>query len=136
MNNLKRHILIVDSEPEWIKFSKSTLEQVGHVVETVGNARDASRFMKRENFDLILVNLKQAEEERDIIRSFAEYGYNGRMVVVMVSTQLSLSNMRTCFNSLRARDCIDKPFNRDELIEVVERELGERQSSADLKHGN
>ena len=104
MNNLKRHILIVDSEPEWIKFSKSTLEQVGHVVETVGNARDASRFMKRENFDLILVNLKQAEEERDIIRSFAEYGYNGRMVVVMVSTQLSsiLSfNLSSCKSVMR-----------------------------------
>lgn len=125
MNKSKGRILIIDnSRSGWVDFFTPRLEEAGYIVQAVRNTNDASHLLEKEAFNLILIDLTQAKEESKPVKKLAGLSLDERRLVVMVPTQLTPSKMRVSFK-LGACDCVDKPFDRGGLIEMVERELAE-----------
>lgn len=125
MNSLTDRILIIDSVPEWRNFAKSVLIEAGYMVEEIASAKDVNHFLVGEAFDLILMNLIEAEKESHILQKLAKPIHNrpGRVVVIF-PTQLSLSEAIIVLK-LGAYDCRDKPFDKDGLIKLVKEELAD-----------
>jgi len=124
MSKSKNSILIIDDELGWVDFSRSILKAAGYAVEIAENAMEAWDFLTKRAFDLILMDLKQAEKG-DILQKIAKSSpHERRRVVVLFPTYLSPSKMRGVFKS-GAYDCEDKPFDKSGLIRMVKEKLTE-----------
>lgn len=115
----KGYILLIDHDEDWLASAQPVLEALGYVVET---ARSTKEVLGPEDkiYDLILMNWTQADQERVLLERLARpESDNPRCVVVMFPIQQLPERMRVVFKS-GAYDCVDKPFDREELIELVE----------------
>ena len=57
----KKHILVVDDEPTWIKVLRYFLESRGYSVESVGSATEALSTLRTYHPDLILTDVRMPE---------------------------------------------------------------------------
>lgn len=119
MNGSKGSILIIDDERGWTRFSRSILTKAGYVVEVTSDIVEAGNHLSRQAFDLILVNLKQAQEGGEALQKVIRPSPDERRCVVLLfPTQLSPVEMVEGFKA-GAYDCVDKPFDTEGLISIA-----------------
>ena len=115
----KGHILLIDHDEEWLGSAQPMLEALGYVVQTAKSAKEALNLVD-EVYDVILMNWVQADQERVLLHRLARpKSLNPRSVVVMFPVQQLPGRMRLVFKA-GVYDCVDKPFDQDELIELIE----------------
>ncbi len=115
----KGHILLIDHDEDWLESAQSVLEALGYVVQTAKSTKEALNLVD-EVYDLILMNWVQADQERVLLHHLARpKSPNPRSVVVMFPVQQLPGRMRLVFKA-GVYDCVDKPFDREELIELIE----------------
>lgn len=115
----KGHILLIDHDEAWLEFAQPALEAFGYVVKT---ARSTKEVLDLEDkvYDLIIMNWAQADQERLLLHRLARSeSSNPRRVVVISPIQQLPERMRVVFKA-GAYDCVDKPFDRRELVELIE----------------
>lgn len=120
-----KRILLVDNEPAWLDFSRATLEEAGHSVATASSPKDIGEIVSQPNnrFDLILVDLKYAEQDGGLLGELARSGCIGRCIVVLFPTQMTPFQMVEMFRMGVVQDCVDKQYDKERLLSTVEEQL-------------
>ena len=117
--DISNKILIVDDEENirWL-FSKA-LEKTGHTVHTVASAEEALEKVQQNNYLLIFTDIfMEGMSGLDLLQKIREL-QPGSYVVVMTAQD----TMNNTIEAMRqgAYDYISKPFDLDEIFQLIER---------------
>jgi CheY-like chemotaxis protein len=116
-------ILLVDDEPSIRFLTRKILEKVGHEVVEVRDGEEGLRFLEKDRADLVLLDVMMPGmngwEVCEKIKS--DEGLKA-IPVVMFTVRVSHDSMIRSQES-GAEAHINKPFDRKELLETVERVL-------------
>ena len=117
MEQEKDRILIVEDDEEIRKLLTHHLEENGYQVTSVEDGQSASIFLKRQSFDLILMDMMLPHKNGDeLIKELREYS----QVPVIVISALSLMETRLKALRMGADDYMIKPFDLDEVLVRIE----------------
>ncbi len=117
-------ILVVDDEPDIVRFAVSVLEARGHQVST---ATDGPTAIERARADMphaILLDLRLPRMDgREVCRQLkSDEQTRSIPIVMMTATELSIDEI-TGAAALGADEYLLKPFLREVLIHNIERHL-------------
>ena len=116
-------ILLVDDEAKILHALGSALRSEGYEVVTAPGGRDAQRLLAQRQFDVLIVdNLMPDLTGLDLIRGLSAVGEADRPQVLMMTAHASVDSAVEAMK-LGALDYLQKPFDVDELLVVVERAL-------------
>ena len=117
-------ILIVDDDPTNLEYLSALVEALGYTAETASSGREAlNRLAQPPRPDLVVVDVVMPELDGiETLRRYRAGG--GKAPVVMCS---ALDESETVVKAMRsgATDYITKPFNPEELREILERAAGQ-----------
>ena len=124
-NRSPQRVLLVDQEQDWLAFGRTALAEAGYRVETAESAAKALARIQTQEFDLILLDMKEAERDNTTIGKIVASQVEKRYHVVIVSpTDLTPVKMRTAFK-LGAYDCVDKQYDQAGLCQLVREQFAE-----------
>ncbi len=134
----RRKVLIVEDEKDLSEILVSLLGEFYPYIQTASNGREGLDLMKQESFALVLSDIKMPEMTGiEMFVAAKEAGVQSPFVFIT-----AFSDEVNIMSALRlgAFDFIKKPFNDEEVINVVDRglELGYRRSQliANLEPNN
>lgn len=119
-------ILIVDDEPGMRNFLRRALQDDCALVHAAGSVEEAEEIIKREHFDLLIVDIRlpgtSGVEWLSTLRS------QGSQADVIFIT--AYADLQTAIEALRvsASDFVMKPFRLEQILNSVERCLERRQA--------
>ena len=117
-------ILLVDDETKILNALASALRAEGHEVTTALSGRDAQRLLAQRVFDLLVIdNLMPDLTGLDVIRELSTGGSEGERPQVLMMTAHATIESAIEAMKLGALDYLQKPFDVDELLVVVNRAL-------------
>src|SRR5215471_10423965 len=117
-------ILLVDDEAKIRNALAQALREEGHEVVAVGNPREAQRLLPRGAFDVLLVdNLMPELTGLDLIRELVSTtAASDRPQILLMTAHATIESAIEAMK-LGALDYLQKPFEIDELLVVVNRAL-------------
>lgn len=117
-------ILVVDDEPDIVRFAVSVLESRGHQVTTAGDGPSALESARANPPDAILLDLRLPRMDgREVCKHLKNDERTKSVpVVMMTATELSIEDIEGAA-ALGADEYLLKPFLRDVLIHNIERHL-------------
>jgi two-component system response regulator AtoC len=117
-------ILIVDDDPTNLEYLSALVEALGYTAETAASGKEAlQRLAQPPRPDLVVIDVIMPELDGvETLRRYRAGG--GKAPVVMCS---ALDESETVVKAMRAgaTDYITKPFNPEELREILERAAGQ-----------
>jgi DNA-binding response OmpR family regulator len=121
------HILIVDDDPQIRSLLNEYLSQNALRVSTAANGRDAMQLLADESIDLVILDLRLADEDgMTIARSLRE-----RLAIpVIMLTGVREEADRVMGLELGADDYVTKPFSPRELLARIRTVLRRTKSAA------
>ena len=106
-------ILLIEDDSRLVKSLVDWLETDGHIVETVGDGKDAIQMLEAYSFDLIVLDWAlPGVSGVDVLKSFREHG--GITPVIFLTGQRDLHSKKSGLDS-GADDYLTKPFEVEEL---------------------
>src|SRR5499427_5038698 len=124
MTDIRGSILLVDDEEKILKSLGRALRDAGHRVVDTTSAREAQRLLAERSFDLLIVdNVMPETSGLDLIREYVNSTPEGdRSQVLMMTAHATVESAIEAMK-LGALDYLQKPFEVDELLVVVNRAL-------------
>ncbi|RME54264.1 response regulator [Candidatus Woesearchaeota archaeon] len=118
-------ILVVDDEKDIRLLLKTILELDGYKVVTVASGRQCLNKLKKENFDLILLDIMMPKmsgfEVQEKIKSDPE---TKDIPVIMISARSdNLAKAIAKHGKYHVDDYLEKPISKNELLRAVRRAL-------------
>ena len=121
---MSARILIVDDEEIVIRSCKRILDGDEFQVESVQDGREALRKVEENAYDVMILDIMMPNiDGLEVLRRVKETHPD---VDVIMLTGLSQAETVAQARKLGARDFISKPFEPDELKQVVQRALERR----------
>ena len=118
-------ILLVDDEPEIVVLTKIMLEKGGHEVIVARHSRECFEKLNAEMPDLILLDIMMPGDDGwEACRKIKEDEKTRDIPVAMFTVHTSDESVEKSFKYSHADAHINKPFNKSELLDTVERLLG------------
>lgn len=128
---MKNKILIIDDDKDVCKTLTNNLSEEGYRTRFVFNGLDGVAKVKKEEYDLIILDLKLPDiygtEVLKRIRSF-----NKEVVIIILTAYPSIETAIETLKN-RASDYILKPFDINHLRVVIKRELVKRSTKEELR---
>ncbi|MGK0412991.1 MAG: DNA-binding response OmpR family regulator [Polaribacter sp.] len=119
---MKKKILVVDDEISICMLLQNFLSQDYEVV-TLYNAMEAMEWLEENLPDLIISDIQMPEMDGyDFLTKVRQKGFTKHTPVVMLSGQAESKERIKCYR-LGAQDYLTKPFNPEELEELVKKNL-------------
>ncbi len=116
-------ILLVDDETKILNALACALRGEGHEVVATANPREAQRLLAQRFFDVLVVdNLMPELTGLDLIRELAAVPAADRPQILMMTAHATVESAIEAMK-LGALDYLQKPFEIDELLVVVNRAL-------------
>jgi two-component system response regulator AtoC len=116
-------ILLVDDETKILQSLGSALRTEGFEVTTAPGGREAHRLLSQRQFDVLIIdNLMPDMTGIDVIRGLSTLPEGDRPQVLMMTAHASVDSAVEAMK-LGALDYLQKPFDVDELLVVVQRAL-------------
>ena len=117
-------VLVVDDDPEMCALLSDVLKEEGLSVATTGDSLEASKMLKREEFDLVITDLKMRglkgldllEETKKVLP----------LTPVIIITAFGTIESAIQAMKMGAFDYITKPFQMDELKLTIKKALENR----------
>ena len=110
-------ILVIDDERSMREFLSIMLEKEGYKVIAMDNGNDALDFIKKNNYDLIITDIKMPKVSGiNILRESMALHTNTPVIMItaFASTDVAVEAMK-----LGAYDYITKPFKVDEIKVII-----------------
>lgn len=115
------HILVVDDEPKISRLITARLEDAGYSVESCGNVTEARTVVQNGIFDLVISDVRLPDGTGiDMLRYARTVHANIQVILI---TAYGTINQAVDAMRLGAFDYVQKPFEMDALILLVERAL-------------
>jgi DNA-binding response OmpR family regulator len=113
----KKRILVVDDDVSILKVFKHILEKEGFVVETAETGKDALKKIKKDDFDVWLVDVRLPDMDgTDLLRTKAD-------AIKIIVTGFSSDEVGKRAADYGADDFLVKPVRPEELIATVRERL-------------
>ena len=120
----KARVLVVDDEPHIRDVFSKLLTIAGYKVDTAKDGEESIKLVKRTNYNIIFMDVKLPG-----INGLEAYlsikNINPEPTVVMM-TGYAVENLVREAIRKGACGCIYKPFNINEILDVIEKSLGSR----------
>lgn len=116
-DSLKKHIFLVDDEPEVLKMVGRTLEQAGYEVRCLSEAPDCLEQLRCQPCDLLITDVKMAE--MDGIELLAAAKRIIPLLPVLIITGYGDIPMAVRALKSGASDFIEKPLHREGFLLTV-----------------
>lgn len=118
------HILVVDDRPDVLGFVCAELESAGYAVQAAENGRQALEKQGEQPADVMLVDIFMPEMDglETIDRVRAQFPRT--RIVAMSSGARGLQDYLKVARDIGADATLQKPFARDELLQVLKTVLG------------
>jgi two-component system response regulator PilR (NtrC family) len=117
-------ILLADDEAKILNALAAALRAEGHEVVTAASGRDAQRLLAQRVFDLLVIdNLMPDITGLDVIRELTSATAEAERPQVLMMTAHATVESAIEAMKLGALDYLQKPFDVDELLVVVNRAL-------------
>ncbi|MDD5217379.1 MAG: response regulator [Candidatus Omnitrophica bacterium] len=121
-------ILIIDDDALVLKTLKNLFERKKYTVQMAKSGQEALQKLENEGFDLILCDIRMAELNGiETIRKLREKFQLNQTRPVIFMTGYASEEVPIEAIKLGAKDYILKPFDLDELLASVQKNLGESQ---------
>lgn len=129
---MKEYILVVDDEQSLRQLLKIFLEKEGYVVDAVASLAEAEKAIFGNVYDLVLTDLrmKGSDDGLHVIRAAIQRNPSTEAVVLTAygTIEGAVEAMR-----LGAFDYISKPFNNNDLRDVIKRALARKETSSERR---
>ena len=126
IKSLKKKILVIDNKRDMLRGCQIFLETVGYTVVVADSGKAGLVLFEAESPDLVIVDLKMPSiDGMVVIQSIMA---RAQEVVVIVFTRYGTIEQTMEAIKTGAFDFIQKPFEPDELLTVIERALKLRHS--------
>ncbi len=124
---MRGRILVAEDNTLNILVIRTVLEKSGYEVTAVQNGHEAITMLEQTPFDLVLMDISMPGMDgitatREIRRRHGTNGFAGDIPVIAISAH-SMKGDRERFLQAGMNDYISKPFVRDTIIKVIERNL-------------
>jgi len=130
MNNEKKKILWVDDEIDLLRPHVLFLENKGYTVKTLTNAEDAIEIVKKEDFDIVL--LDEMLHGMDGLSALAELkDIHPGLPIIMVTKSEEESLMEEAIGS-KIDDYLTKPVNPSQILLVCKKILDKAKISGQI----
>jgi two-component system, chemotaxis family, chemotaxis protein CheY len=114
----KKRILVVDDDLNILKVFKSILEKEGYIVETADTGKEAIKKIKKEKFDVWLIDVRLPDMEgTDLLK------VSDSEAIKIVVTGFSSDEVGRRAADYGADDFLVKPVRPEELIATVRERL-------------
>lgn len=122
---MERTILIIEDEKLIIVSTQMVLEAVGYRVESAMNGEDGIRTAKEVKPDLILLDIMMPGIDgwETLTRLKREADLVDTPVIIFTAREHARGHQKS--NDMGAAGYFRKPFEPDELIELVEKHVGQ-----------
>jgi DNA-binding response OmpR family regulator len=110
-------ILVIDDEPVVLNSCRKVLEEDGFDVYLVPSADEALKAMKKEGFDLLLVDVKMPKHDGIYLMQKVKEKWSNVPIIVM--SGYPTPDTITDGVKMGADAFIAKPFTPDELLETI-----------------
>ena len=117
-------LLVVDDEPTQREMLSGILERAGYRVETAAGGREALEALERDAFDLLLTDQKMPGMDGLALLDRVQ-AMRPDLPVVLMTAYGSVSDAVAAMKK-GAADYLTKPFEREELLLVLEKALKQR----------
>jgi CheY-like chemotaxis protein len=123
MSKAKKHILLVDDEPAWLKILAYILRKKGYEVREESSATAALEALKKYTPDMIVSDVRMPEMNGfDFLDHVKHSRKNSRTPFVFISAIDDQDSKRAAQN-LGATDYLTKPFNEDDVVRILSKHL-------------
>jgi DNA-binding NtrC family response regulator len=117
MSSEKYNILVVDDEKNIRKTLSIILSSEGYEVKEAASAKEAIEWVRREEFDIILLDVKLPDD--DGVRLIEDLkGYNPQAYILMISGHASIQNAVEAIKK-GAYDFFEKPLDRERILITI-----------------
>ena len=118
---MAKKILIIDDEMDVIVYLETVFKKAGYQTATAGNGVEGIEVLKRENPDLITLDLQMPQETgTDFYRHIHRNEKYNKIPIIVIS---GVSGRHLALREPAA--VFDKPIDTDELLKAVKKALGE-----------
>jgi DNA-binding response OmpR family regulator len=125
-------ILVIDDDPDIVRFVKASLEREGHAVRTASDGEEGLRLALAEPPDLVLLDLMMPGLDGfEVLRRLQTSPATTNVSIVLLTAK---ANVRDLVRGLEggADDYIQKPFDIEELLARVGSVLRRSRAMRDL----
>lgn len=123
MTELKKHILVVDDEPVWLRMLTQILQNKGYDVKEASSGADALKTLKNYVPDLILLDVRMPDMNGfDLLDQIKKVPNLAEKPVVFVSAMDDFHAKKVA-RELGAADYILKPIDEREVNSVLAKYL-------------
>src|SRR5213596_4015054 len=128
-------ILLVDDEEKILKALGRALRDAGHAVVETTSPRHAQRLLAERAFDVVVVdNMMPELSGLDLIREFVATTPEGERPQILLMTAHATVESAIEAMKLGALDYLQKPFDIDELLVVVDRALDHQRLRTEYRY--
>ena len=119
----KKHILVIDDEPAWLKITSHILRNHGYDVLTAGSGAEAIKTLTTFRPDMILSDVRMPDMNGfDLVDNLKRNPATSSTPVIFFSA-IDDYDARKVARTLGAVDYLIKPFNEDEVNSVLSKHL-------------
>ena len=116
----KKHILIVDDEPQIGKIFGLKLKLAGYDVSTITSGAEAINLISKQNFDILLLDILMPDVTGlDVLEKVREFS----QIPIIVFT--ARPDVFEIAKSMGANDYISKPLNPEHLVQKIKKVLND-----------
>ena len=117
----RKSILVVDDEKSQREILEMILSGEGYDVTTASSGEAAMKFVADRHFDLVLTDLKMTGMSGlDLLKELTDFD---KSIIVLLLTAHGTVNSAVDALRLGAFDFLQKPYDRDKLLETISRAL-------------
>lgn len=113
-------ILIAEDNPVNQKLAERVLGKLGYVTGKVFNGREAVEAQKLNHYDVILMDVQMPEMDGLEATKQIRQHCNRQPVIIAMTANAMQGDREMCINA-GMDDYISKPFNQEELVEVLKK---------------
>ncbi|HWN39522.1 MAG TPA: response regulator, partial [Gammaproteobacteria bacterium] len=131
---MSARILVVDDEANIRALIDEILSEEGYDVTTAADAKEARSARKRQDFDLVLLDIWMPDTDGiSLLREWSEGGATGTVVMMSGHGTVDTAVEAT---RLGAVDFVEKPVSLAKLLRTVERALAVRRNKGERRAVN
>lgn len=121
-------VLVVDDDPDFVRFTSRVLERAGHEVVSAANGAKALQAMRQDAPDVVLLDIMMAYilDGLDVSREMSEDPVLKDVPVIMVTslTGVKGSGMLPTDEYIPVDEWLSKPVAPDDLLARIDEVMG------------
>jgi DNA-binding response OmpR family regulator len=117
---MKKIILIVDDERDFVELMRYRLESQGFIVVEAGNGTDALKEAWTHNPDLILLDLMLPDMTGITVAEILQRNHGTKSIPIFMLTAISSQITKIAAQAAGVREFFCKPVNHDRLRQCIE----------------